>query len=125
MNNRNCKRKSLRTPQNQIYVNKTKFLKRECILNFQKEYWKQRAKTKHIKLFDTNTSYFHKIATGKRNRKLIRQIITQKGVHVVGKENITKEISMEFKQRFEKEDKVTSEMQNKLSRPYYHTNFQK
>ena len=42
---------------------------KESILNTHKIYWKQRAKTKHIKLNDTNFGYFHKIASGKRTKK--------------------------------------------------------
>ena len=37
--------------------------KKESVLSFHKKYWGQRAKIKHIKLIDTNSNYFHRIAT--------------------------------------------------------------
>lgn len=71
--------------------------KKEKILNFHKTYWKQRAKIKHIKLADTNAGYFHKITSGRRNRKIIREIRIPEGTQVIGDENIRNEIRNDFK----------------------------
>ena len=78
---------------------------KEQILYSHQTYWRQRAKTKHMKLTDANTGYFHKIATGRRNRNLIRQITTEEGLVVTGKENIRREIREEFRKRFTIESK--------------------
>lgn len=77
-------------------------IKKEAILVFHKKYWGQRAKVKHIRLLDTNSGYFHKVATGKRKRKIIREITTIEGTIILGLENIRSEIKRHFEKRFKK-----------------------
>src|ERR1044071_5529299 len=72
------------------------------MLAFHKKYWGQRAKVKHIKLIDTNSNFFHRIASAKRNRKIIKEITTNDGTIVIGIENIRKEIRTDFQRRFDK-----------------------
>jgi len=69
-------------------------------LHTRKKYWSQRAKIKHIKNTDINTTYFHRIASGKRNLKIIKQIQSAEGTTIVGEENIRNETKKDFESRF-------------------------
>jgi len=80
------------------------------MLTYHKKYWGQRAKIKHIKFIDTNSNYFHRIASAKRNRKIIREISTTEGTLIVGVENIRKEIRGDFEKRFKKSDINTNKL---------------
>jgi len=74
------------------------------LLAYQKKYWSQRAKIKHVKNADFNTNYFHRIASGKRNRKIIKQILSAEGTTIIGEENIRNEIRKDFESRFKTEE---------------------
>lgn len=83
--------------QSRILQKKTK------LLHFQKTYWNERAKTKHLNLSDTNSRYFHKVGNGRRNKKFIKEIKTNEGTVISGEENIKKEVRSNFKKRFPNE----------------------
>lgn len=67
-------------PNNQRAINKqTIFLsKRECLINFNVNYWKQKAKNNHLKLGDTNSKYFQTCATIRKNRNFIKKFLSKK-----------------------------------------------
>lgn len=73
------------------------------MIHYQKTFWKQKAKVKHVNLVDTNLSYFHKVANGKRNRKYLKEIKTQNGTTISGEENIMKEKREDFILRYNRE----------------------
>ena len=61
---------------------------------------------------DSNSGYFHKVATGKRNKNIIRQITDQNGINIIGKKNVKKEITAEFRKRFESVINISSREQS-------------
>jgi len=74
--------------------------KRECLIEYQQKYWFQRAKTKFINEGDRNTKYFHRVATGRRNRKTINNIQKDNGLWVNKEEDIMSVFVNEYKKRF-------------------------
>ncbi len=74
--------------------------KRELLLDFQRRYWGQRAKIKHLKLSDSNSGYFHKIASGRRNKKIITSLTLPCGLCISDEMLIKQELLREFTTRF-------------------------
>ena len=85
------------------------------MIQYHKTYWNQRAKTKHLNMGDTNSGYFHKVASGRRNRKFLKEFKTATGTVITGEENIQKEIHTELKKRYDKEQINQITLQNYLS----------
>ena len=74
--------------------------KRERMLDFQRRYWSQRAKVKHIRLNATNSSYFHRIASAKRGRKIVKVLTTESGLILSDHNLIRNEFVDSFAKRF-------------------------
>jgi len=73
--------------------------KQNRLLSFHQRYWRQRSKNTHLKNMDTNSKYFHRIATGRRNRKHLKEFTTRMGVVLTSEA----EIRLEVKKRIPKQ----------------------
>ena len=67
---------------------------------FYKQYWRQRVKNKHLNSIDFNSSYFHKVASGRRTRKIIKTFTSASGTIFSDEDEIRKEIKTEFEDKF-------------------------
>ena len=54
--------------------------------------WKQKSRVKRIKEGDCNSKFFHKVATGRRSRKFIKSLISERGETLSNIEVIYEEI---------------------------------
>ena len=55
-------------------------------------HWRQKSRVKWIKEGDCNSKFFHRIANGRRSRKFIKSLISEKGVTLSNIEVISEEI---------------------------------
>ena len=74
--------------------------KRSSLLSFSTEYWKQKCKTNHLLLGDTNSTYYHTHASIRRNKNQIKEISLSNGELVSCPLAIAEELTQAFKDRF-------------------------
>ncbi len=74
--------------------------KQKQLLIFHINYWKQRAKSKHLYSMDIISNYFHRVATGRRSRKIVKTFTTRNGVQITSEEEIRAQIKAEMEDRF-------------------------
>lgn len=84
-------------------------------MHFQKTFWNERAKTKHINLNDTNSGYLHRVANGRRNRKFIRTLKARDRAEIHRDGKIKYEIREDFIKRLKKEQINKSMLDDYLS----------
>ncbi len=64
---------------------------------------------------DVNSNYFHRVATGRRNRNITEVFTNKNGIQIIAKNDIKKEIKTEFEEKFQAEvtdaNKLHSELQ--------------
>lgn len=74
-----------------------RFLK---LLWFSREYWKQKSKTKYLKLGDASTKYCHAHVSIRHNRNQIKEFITDYNLTISSPIRISQEITREFHKWF-------------------------
>ncbi|RVW92050.1 hypothetical protein CK203_037097 [Vitis vinifera] len=63
-------------------------------------HWRQKARVKWVKEGDCNSSFFHKVANGKRNRKFIKELENESGLMLNNSESIKEEILRYFEKLY-------------------------
>lgn len=71
--------------------------KRENLLSFECEYWKQKGKTLFLSKGDANTSCFHAHATIRRNHNQIKEFLTKANVLISSPSAISQAITKSSK----------------------------
>ena len=64
----------------------------EDLLLKEEFHWRQNSRVKWIKEGDCNSNFFHRMASGRRSRKFIKFLISEKGVTLSNIEIISKDI---------------------------------
>ena len=75
-------------------------LKREKLLQFDAAYWQQRSKSNYRFKGDTNSKFFHAHASIRRNRNLIKELVSNRGESISDPSRILAELTSEFEKRF-------------------------
>ena len=66
--------------------------------------WRQKSRVKWIKEGDCNSKFFHRVATGRRSRKFIKSLISERGETLSNIEVISEEIVNFFGKLYSKSE---------------------
>ena len=75
-------------------------MKRNKLMEYNLEYWKQKSKANYMLLGDTNSRFYHTHATIRRNRNQIKEFVTANSQIISQPSLIAHEITKAFKERF-------------------------
>lgn len=78
--------------------------KRHKLIDFSTTYWQQRSKIKYLKLGDQNNTFFHRAASIRKNRNMIKIYTAQNNSSSQNPNIIRKLVEEDFKDRFKSDE---------------------